>query len=216
LTQLVPTDHSFAPIDLVDASPPVDELIARAVTNGPGIREMEELLETIHGGIAELEGPKKYLPTLGLNAVEGDFGGGPGASMVWGNRFDLGLTAKWNLTEFITARQKRQLAQSKLAQAHLSMEDLQAKLTLGVQEARSAILSGQEQVIASGEMVKHASESYRLNNLRLEKGDGMIGEVVQAVRGLELAHINYLQAIRDYDKAQIRLMLLLGPAAACK
>jgi outer membrane protein TolC len=216
-TQLVPTDHSFAPIDLVDASPPVDELIHQAVTNGPGVHEMEGLLDTIHGGIAELEGPKKYMPTVGLNAVEGDFGGGPGASMTWGNRFDIGLTAKWNLTEFITARQKRQLAQSKMAQAQLSMDDLQAKLALGVQEARSAILSGQEQVVSSGDMVKHASETYRLSDLRLNTGapNSSIVEVEQAIRGLELAHVNYLQAIRDYDKAQIRLMLLLGPAA-CK
>ena len=64
-------------------------------------------------------------------------------------------------------------------------------------------------------MVKHASETYRLTNLRLEGGapGNSITEVVQSIRGLELAHVNYLQSIRDYDKAQIRLMLLLGPSA---
>lgn len=216
-TQLVPTDHSFAPIDLVDASPPVEELIHEAVTNGPGVREMQGLLETIQGGMAEMEGPKKFMPTVGVCVVEGDYGGDPGSSLTWGNRLDIGLTAKWNLTEFITARQKKQLAQSKLAQAQLSMDDLQAKLALGVEEARSAILSGQEQVVASGDMVKHASETYRLTNLRLTGNapGSSISEVEQAIHGLELAHVNYLQSIRDYDKAQIRLMLLLGPAA-CK
>src|SRR5205823_1499231 len=125
--QLVPTDRTFAPIDLVDATPPTEALVRRAVTEGPGVRELEGLLNTIQGGIAELEGPKKFMPTLQLNAVEGAFGAGPGARLDWDNRFDLGLQARWNLTEFITARQKRQLAQSKLAQAHLSFEDLQAK-----------------------------------------------------------------------------------------
>ncbi len=213
--QLVPTDRSFSPIDLVDASPGVDALVDRAITNGPGIHELEGLLETISSGMAELEGPKKYMPILELNAVEGDFGGDPGSSLTWGNRFDLGLQAKWNLTEFITARQKQQLAHSKLAQAHLSYEDLQAKLTLGVEEARSAILNGQQQIVASGDMVKHASETYRLSNLRLtENAPGnSIAEVVQAIRGLELAHANYVMSIREYDKAQLRLMLLLGPAA---
>jgi len=33
------------------------------------------------------------------------------------------------------------------------------------------------------------------------------------VRGLEQSHAIYLQAIREYNKAQIRLTLLLGPAA---
>lgn len=214
-TQLVPTDRTFAPIDLVDASPCVDALVERAVTSGPGIHEMEGLLDTIGSGVAELEGPKKYMPIIELNAVEGDLGGDPGSRLTWGNRFDLGLQAKWNLTEFITARQKQQLAHSKLAQAHLSYEDLQAKLSLGVQEARDAILSGQQQIVASGDMVKHASETYRLSNERLDAGapGNSIAEVVQTLRGLELAHSNYLQSIRDYDKAQIRLMLLLGPAA---
>ena len=36
------------------------------------------------------------------------------------------------------------------------------------------------------------------------------------LRGLELAHIVYLQAIAAHNKAQIRLMLLLGSGACQK
>jgi hypothetical protein len=41
-------------------------------------------------------------------------------------------------------------------------------------------------------------------------------EVLQSLRGLEVAHINYLQAIAAHNKAQIRLMLLLGPATCAR
>jgi outer membrane protein TolC len=213
--QLVPTDRTFAPIDLVDASPPEEALIQQAVTTGPGVREMEGLLDTIEGGMAELEGPKKFMPTLRLSAVEGAFGAGPGSRLDWDNRFDLGIQARWNLTEFLAAREQKQLARSKLNQAHLTYDDLRAKLTLGVREARSAILTGQQQVVSGGEMVRHASEMYRLSNLRLtENAPGSsTTEVLQAIRGLEQAHAIYLQAIREYNKAQLRLTLLLGPAA---
>jgi outer membrane protein TolC len=213
--QLVPTDRTFAPIDLVDAGPPEEVLIRQAVTTGPGVRELEGLLDTIHGGMAELEGPKKFMPTLRLSAIEGAFGAGPGSRLDWDNRFDLGIQARWNLTEFLTAREQKQLARSKLDQAHLTYDDLKAKLTLGVREARAAILTGQQQVVSGGEMVRHASETYRLSNLRLtENAPGSsTNEVLQAVRGLEQAHAIYLQSIREYNKAQIRLTLLLGPAA---
>jgi outer membrane protein TolC len=215
--RLLPLDKSLSPIDLVDASPPVEVLIDLAVKNGPGVREMEGLLETIHSGMAEMEGPKKFLPVIQLAAVEGAFGAGQDAQLDWGNRFDLGIQASWNLTEFLTARQKRQQAQSRLAQAHFSFDDLQAKLALGVQEARAEILSGKQQLEAGGEMVKHASENYRLSHLRLlgDAPGSSLGEVMQSIRALEMAHFNYLQALRDYNKAQIRLLLLLGPTA-CK
>jgi outer membrane protein TolC len=213
--QLVPTDRTFAPIDLVDASPPEEALIRQVVTTGPGVRELEGILDTIHSGMAELEGAKKFMPTLCLSAVEGAFGAGPGSRLDWDNRFDLGIQARWNLTEFLTAREQKQLARSKLNQVNLTYDDLKAKLTLGVREARSAILAGQQQVVSGGEMVRHASEMYRLSNLRLtENAPGSsTNEVLQAIRGLEQAHAIYLQAIREYNKAQIRLTLLLGPAA---
>jgi outer membrane protein TolC len=213
--QLVPVDRSFSPIDLVDATPTVEALLHRALSEGPGIREMQGLLDTINGGIAEMEGPKKFMPSFHVTAVEGVFMAGPGGTLDTDNRLDLGLEARWNLTQWVTAREQRQLARSKLAQAHISFEDLQAKLALGVQEAREAILEGQKQVASAGEMVKHASEMYRLTNLRLtENAPGSsTSEVLQAIRGLESAHAIYLQSIRDYNKAQIRLMLLLGPTA---
>jgi hypothetical protein len=213
-TSLIPTDCTFTPIDLVDASACVDQLVQRAVTNGPGVHEMEGVLDTIVGGIAELEGPKRFLPTIGVNAIEGDFGGGPGARMDWGNRVDLCLQAKWNLTEFITAHEKRQLAQSRLTQATLTFEDLKAKLTLGVQQTRAEILSGQQRIISAGDMVKHASETYRLSKVRFMDlpGNGF-SDVIGAIRGLDRAHGDFLESIREYNKAQIRLMLLLGPSA---
>ena len=37
-------------------------------------------------------------------------------------------------------------------------------------------------------------------------------EVMQMIHALEGAHLAYLNSVSNYDKAQIRLMLLLGPA----
>ena len=101
---------------MVDATPPASALVGQALANGPGVRELQGLLSTIDCGMAELEGPKKFLPTLDLCLSEGAFGAGPDASMVWDNRFDVGVEARWNLTELFKAKDEKRLAESKRRQ----------------------------------------------------------------------------------------------------
>ena len=218
LTQLVPTDDAPAPIEVVDASQEPSALVDRALTAGPGVRELQALLGALQNGMAELQGPKRFVPKIGLTAVEGAFGAGPGSRLDWDNRFDLGITARWNLTEFITAHEQRRLACSRIQQAQLSYKDLRGKLAFSVEEARSAILSGREQITLGQEQIQHAGRTFELSNTRLKENvpGSSTTEVLQSLRGLEASHISYLQAISAHNKAEIRLMLLLGSGGCQK
>ena len=133
-TYLVPMDLMLSPIELVDVTPPVHDLVAQAMANGPSVHELERVLSVIQTGIDKSYGVNAYLPTLQLNAMEGAFGAGPGSQMSFDNRFDLGLSVRWNLTQFATAEAQRKQARSKLTQAMLTYQDLQGKLAAGVQE----------------------------------------------------------------------------------
>jgi outer membrane protein TolC len=217
LTELVPLDEVPAPIEVVDASPEPAVLADRALTNGPGVRELQSLLAVIQEGMARLEGPRAFLPKVGLSVIEGGFGAGPGSRLDWDNRLDIGIRARWNLTEFLTARDQRRAADSRLAQVQLSYQDLRGKLALSVEEARSAIQSGREQIKLGEQQIRHANRTLELSKTRLTENvpGSSTTEVLTGMHGLELAHINYLQAIAAHNKAQIRLMLMLGPAA-CK
>jgi outer membrane protein TolC len=106
-----------------------------------------------------------------------------------------------------------QAAESKLQQVNLTLDDTRGKLTLGVREAYDAILSGREQVGYLTEEVRHARETYRLANLRLSQGvmGSSQAEVALAVRGVEAAEFSRLAALSALDKAQVRLLLLVGP-----
>jgi outer membrane protein TolC len=212
---LVPAESTLTPLELVDATPPAETLVARVLTNGPGLHELDGLLAVIQGGIDQASGPQRYLPTVCVNMAEGAFGAGPGARLDWDNRWDFGIQARWNLTDWLTACEKKKLAQSRLQQVRLTQQDLRGKLAAGVQEARTAILAGQEQLRLGAEQITHAAESYRLSKLRVEQNvqGASEAEVLQSIRGLELAHFNYLSALSAYNKAQIRLLLLLGPCA---
>ena len=85
---LVPVEEALTPIDLVDATPPLNELVARAITAGPGVRELQNLLTTIQDGLNQMSGALKYMPTFQLGMIEGPYGGGTDGTMSFANRFD--------------------------------------------------------------------------------------------------------------------------------
>ncbi len=215
---LVPVDETLAPIDLVDANPPAEALVAQALANGPGIRELQGLMRVIDCGMAELSGPKRYLPKFGLCVTEGAFGAGPGSTLDFSNRLDLGVQARWNLTDLFKVGDAKRIAESQRRQVEYTYEDVRGKLTLGVRESRDEILSGREQITQASEQIRRASEAYRLSKGRVEQNvpGSSPAEVSLALRGLAQAHGNYISTVNAYNKAQIRLLLLLGTPGTCQ
>jgi outer membrane protein TolC len=143
---------------------------------------------------------------------EGAFGAGPGSNLDWANRWDLLVNVRWNLTDVLTARERRQQADVKMRQLHLTYQDLRAKLTLGVQEAREAALSGDEQVRLAEQRIAYAEQSLAQSESRWQeniKGRSP-SEVLLAVRSLAGARLEYVQTVRDLDKAQLRLLVFTG------
>jgi outer membrane protein TolC len=213
-TELIPVDDELIAFDLVDVSPPVSELVARALTSGPGVREMESLLALINETMQRSQGCGKYMPIFETRVDEGAFGTGPGDDMRWDNRLDLGLQVRWNLTNAFTAKEQRRILDAKSQQAHLAYQDLRGKLTAGVQESREAIIQGREQMKLGKEQIQSAREAHRLSDERLRNTlpGSSASEVLLSLQALSAAQGSYLNAIRGYDKAQLRLMVLVGAA----
>jgi outer membrane protein TolC len=209
---LLTVERQLVPFELVDAQQPVQLLVEQAYARGPGVRELEGLLQLIDEARARAEGPQKWLPTLQLFMNEGAFGAGPGSRLDWDNRWDMLLNVRWNLTDFLTARERRQQADMKRQQAQLGYQDLRAKLTLGVTEAREAALSGAEQVRLAEQRIGHAEEALAQseNRFREHVKGGSASEVLLAIRTLAGARLEYVQTVRDLDKAQLRLLVLTG------
>lgn len=213
--QLVPADRFLAPLDLVDANIPCCDLVTRAWSSGPGIKELEGLLGTIQDGMARSQGWVAKMPVFEVKMLEGAFGAGPGDDMTWDNRWDLGLQARWNLTDLLSGKEKLRAAQSRLHQVELTYQDLKNKLAMGVQEAQDSITSGREQITLAEKQVELAREAYRISwqRVRANVQNATASEVLQAIRGVEAAQLNKLQVVREFDKAQLRLLLLLGPVS---
>jgi outer membrane protein TolC len=212
--ELTPVDSRIVAFELVDATPPAEYLVKKAESTGPGVREMQGLLGVIQDSIDQANnGLGKYLPIFEMRMAEGAFGAGPGDGMNWDNRWDMGLQARWNLSEAIGASDRRHVAQAKVQQAHLIYRDLEGKLAAGVQEARETVLSGREQITLGERQIQDARRAFELSDLRLRKNQQSTSysEALLALQALGRAQVNYLSALNSYDKAQLRLMVLLGP-----
>lgn len=217
-TEIVPADQTLVALCLADADVSCCDLVAKAMDCGPGVREMEAILGLIHKGMEDAAGPQRYLPVVTAQALEGSFGAGPNGDLSFANRFDLGIQARWNLTELLTADAQRRIGTSIATQAHLTYADLKGKLTLAVQEARESIRSGREQVQLAQKQIKQAQTAAELSNVRLREGiqGSSFSEVLLAQRSVAAARANYLGVLREYDKAQIRLMVMTGcPCPPC-
>jgi outer membrane protein TolC len=212
--QLVPVDSKLIPIELVDPNQPTEQLVGQALTSGPGVRELEQLVAAVQSARERAQGPGRFMPTVEMRAIEGLFGAGPGSTLDWSNRFDLGVQARWNLTDLFTASEQKRLADSRITQLHLAYQDVRAKLTMGVQEAQQASLSGREEIKLAEDAMQHASEGYTLSNKRLKSnvpGSSPV-EVMGYIRALQAAYLNYVGVVSAYDKAQLRLLVLTGAA----
>jgi outer membrane protein TolC len=214
---LIPVDHRLADLKLVDAMRPVCDLVQQALTTGPGVREMESLLAVVHESIDRSNGLSQYAPVVGVRMAEGLFGGGPGASSDWDNRWDMVLQVRWNLTEWATVCERRRLARARLNQLHLNYDDLRGRLTAGVKEARETVLSTLAELQQNETQIRQFREAIRLSIRRYkdyppgnEGAHATASEALQSIHGLMRSQLNYLQTLRDYDKAQLRLLVLLG------
>jgi outer membrane protein TolC len=209
--ELVVTERQLVAFRLVEVAH-TDTLVEQALREGPGVRELAAILGILEETRGKQLSPMHLLPTFELRMVEGAFGAGPGSRMDWENRWDLGVQARWNLTEFLGSGQRKRLTDLKIEQAHLGYQDLRGKLTLGVHEAAEAHRSGQEQMTLAARQIQHAEDAFRLSDMRLReniKGRSP-SEVLLAIRALLGARISYLHAVRDFDKAQLRLFVLTG------
>jgi outer membrane protein TolC len=209
---LVPIETHLLPLNLIDAHQPVQALVARALNDGPGVRELEGLLRLIDESRAAAQGPGRFMPALAVCMNEGAFGAGPGPRLAWDNQLNIGLSLRWNLTEWLTARERLRQADLQAAQARANHHDLRGRLTLGVTEAWTAIHSGQDQLGLIEEQVRFADRSYQLSASRLKesiKGRSP-SEVLMAIRTLGGARLEAIQTLRDFNKAQLRLLMLVG------
>lgn len=210
--ELIPLDRRLVPLTLVEENAPLPALIDEAMSGGPGIREMEGMLNTIEEADRKSKGCGRFIPVMQMNVAEGSFGAGPGVSSAWANRFDMALQMRWNLTALTTAHDQRRLANSRAQQSQIGYQELRSRLAAGVQEALTTSASRKEEIKLGESQIAYADKAYELSRYRFAENvkGATPSEVLASIRALAEAHFKHLDAVREYNQAQLRLFVMTG------
>lgn len=216
-TKLVASWDHLAPIVLVDENQDELILMQRARSQGPGMAEIAAVLQAIEEQQRKAR-QVALIPTFVAQTGYGAFGGGQGSDLInFGGRFDTNVGAYWDVMDIVGTRQTRELACSKKRQALLENEKLEGKLAAGVRIARYRAIEARRRIAGAEKEIDLAIRAYSQSKKRMDADvapnreiDLGLVEVLPSISALANARSSYLEAVIEYNKAQIELMYLTG------
>lgn len=198
-------------LELVSSDLDKSTLIATGLANRPELKESQALV------VAACEQQKRqeyapFVPSLALGFSSGGFGGGQGNSLndVQG-RYDWDALVTWEIRNLgFGERSARRETESRVQQANFETVRVMDQVAREVVEAHAQVVHRSQRISITEKAIQSAENSYEQNLNRIRNGEGIPLEVLQSVRALEEARRAYLNALVDYNAAQIHLQWALG------
>jgi outer membrane protein TolC len=209
--ELVAQDLELAPFALLPATEAVDALVSEGLAARPELKEAQALVQaaeqTEKGAVY---GP--LLPTIVAQAFFGGLGGGKdGGPTSFGGSRDYLAAVGWRVGPgglFDVGRIRSTRARRE--EARWNAEKLKDSIARQVVEARTRVLSQQEQVETAKEALVAAEQGLELARGRKEFEVGGVLENILAEQDQTRARQDYARALGEYDKAQYVLSRALG------
>src|SRR5262249_53904755 len=156
------------------------DLVVIAISQGPGAQELTQMVAIVDAAADRSHGLAHVAPS-GC-AASADSGDDTTSKKCLAWMKGLGSSV------FHSGARKR-IMSAGVQQAHLALDDLQAKLAAGVQEARETILGTSDEIQRGIDRVKYAQESRKLSQDRLYENvpGSSYSEVLLSLQALALA-----------------------------
>jgi len=200
-----------APLSFTSATMTKQELVAQGLCRRPELAEHRQLV----GEACERLQREKFaplIPSVLLGFSYGSFGGGLGNSISnSANRMDTDAMAYWELRNLGFGEQAaRGEATSRLRQSRFREVAVLDRVAQEIVEAHAQVQTRRKRIEVSKPGVVVAELSYNLNLQRIENAKGLPIEALQSAQALAQARRDYLNAVIDYNIAQIRLCRAIG------
>lgn len=208
---LVPEEPSLAPIELVDLSPGLPELIGIGLSNRPELAE-SRLLAAAAVERLRRERTAPLIPSVLLGTSYGGNGGGLGGTIGnFGDRFDFDVAAYWEIRNLGVGEQaQRAAASARVQQENYRRLQVLDQVAAEIAEAFAQVDVRRGQIAEAEAGIAAAELSYRRGSERIRQGQGLPIETLQAVQALDQARRLYVRTVADYNRAQFRLQRALG------
>jgi outer membrane protein TolC len=212
--ELVAQEPELAPLALAQAIETTEAQVSEALSARPEMKEAQALTQVaVESEKGATYGP--LIPTVFGQAFFGTLGGGK----------DIGPTNSGASRDFLVAVGWRlgpggifdvgrtHAARARLGEATWNTEKTKDGITRQVVEARTRVLSQQEQLETAKEALTAAEQGLELARGRREFEVGVVLENILAEQDQTRARQDYARAIGEYDKAQYELLRALGRLA---
>ena len=209
--KLTPIDERLEPWELLDASLPVSELVARGLSARPELSEQRHLVAAAVERLRR-ERIAPLVPSVLIGTSYGGFGAGLGGNINgYSDRFDFDAVAYWEVRNLaVGERAARGVAQSQVNQARVRQLALLDLVAREVVEAHARIDSRRKQMEAARRSIGSAEESFRRDVDRIHGGVGLPLESLQSLQALATMRREYVRTVADYNAAQFQLQRAMG------
>ncbi|MGV3486039.1 MAG: TolC family protein, partial [Planctomycetaceae bacterium] len=208
---LLPQDTTVVPIEMLEPSSDEASLISTGLSVRPELKESQALV----AAACEAYKREKYapfVPSVLLGFSTTSFGGGLGNNAEnFGGRYDIDAMMVWemrNLGFGEGAARRERTAQ--VQQATFTKLRIMDQVAQEVAEANVRVNVRRQQLEMAQTAISSARNSYQRNIDRIRDGQGLPIEVLQSIQALETSQRAYLNAVANYNRAQLQLQWALG------
>ena len=216
--RLQPIDRSAVPATVVADEIPMKELIAAALVRRPELKAQQAVIRQAFLALRGAEA-LPFTPNVLLGYSSGTFGGGsdefPPELGNYQGRSDFDAIAYWTLQNLGVGN----VALIHEAQSHVRAENYQMTRVLDqvrdeVAEAYARSHARWAQIGVSEKAVRVAQDAFAEDLRRIRGQEGLPIEVLDSVRLLGQGRNDYVNAILDYNRAELELYVALGQPPA--
>lgn len=210
-SKLLPQEPVIVPLELAPPSSEEASLIAMGLSVRPELKESQALVAAACEAFKR-EKYAPFVPSVLLGFSTTSFGGGLGSNAEnFGGRYDIDAMMVWETRNLgfgeRGARNERNAQVQQETFEKLRWMDLVAQQ---VAEANVQVTMRRQQIAVAEKAIATASDSYRRNMDRIRDGQGLPIEALQSIQALEAAQRAYLNAIANFNRAQLQLQWSLG------
>ncbi|MBX3420591.1 MAG: TolC family protein [Pirellulaceae bacterium] len=208
---LLPQDTVIIPLEMLEPSSDEATLIAAGLSARPELKESQALVAAACQAYKR-EKYAPFVPSVLLGFSTTSFGGGLGGNTDnFGGRYDIDAMMVWEMRNLglgeAAARSERTAQVQQATFAKLRMMDQVAQ---EVAQANVQVRLRRQQLQMAQIAIASARDSYQRNLDRIRDGLGLPIEFLQSIQALEQSQRAYLNAVADYNRAQLQLQCALG------
>lgn len=214
--RLYPAIKSIAPVELIEPSKTLEEILEYALSNRPDLAAGREMIQAAWQRVRKAE-KGMLLPKLAINNQLGSFGAGRNDDLAdFQSRNALSAQLYWEVKHLgFTYQAEVSERQALMQQVSQHALEVQARATAEIVESAQLAAARYESLELAEQAVKEAKELYRINMESMTNAidpKNLVDALrpLQALQAYNQARTSYLTAVIEFNKAQYRLFTASG------